>query len=266
MPARAGDCRWPRPPCTVRTTGKIYETLTALLQRRLRRSLYHSALVATTERQTMIEMAAVLDARGPQERGVVAEGAVGSRCLRRFRVFRYEIRRWPDGLILDLPYAIGGPVRVTDEPDTGASDRGPRPICPDTVLAETSEVTPGWRRLAWRAGGVRLIAREALMRRQVGRALLFVLAAGSVIRCAWPGSSPDFVASVDWGDLVTLLMVVAVVATARWAFGPPFDSRTAKSLRVGGYASILILIPAKNVIEQVLDASPAAALTCVCIS
>jgi hypothetical protein len=103
---------------TVRTSGRLYEALAALVQRRPRRDLYHSALVATTaDGQTAIEMAPIPDARGPQQRGVVAEGAVGSRWLRRFRVFRYEIRRWPHGVIPDLPYAVDSPVRIADEPD-----------------------------------------------------------------------------------------------------------------------------------------------------
>jgi len=103
---------------TVRTSGRIYEALVALVQGRPRRDLYHSALVVTTaDGQTAIEMAPIPDTRGPQERGVVAEGAVGSRWLGRFRVFRYEIRRWTDGDIPDLKYAVNSPVRVADEPE-----------------------------------------------------------------------------------------------------------------------------------------------------
>jgi hypothetical protein len=41
----------------------------------------------------VIEMAPIRDVNGA-ERGVVAEGAVGSRAARRFQLFRYEIRRW----------------------------------------------------------------------------------------------------------------------------------------------------------------------------
>ncbi|HEY7263093.1 MAG TPA: hypothetical protein VH589_16595 [Trebonia sp.] len=47
----------------------------------------------------------------------------------------------------------------------------------EAVWAEAPEAPPGLRRLAWRAGGVRLIAREALMRRGIGSALLFGAAA-----------------------------------------------------------------------------------------
>jgi hypothetical protein len=74
--------------------------------------------VATTERgRTVIEMAPIPDDRGRQERGVVAEGAVGSKWIGRFRLFRYEIRLWPTGVIPDLGYAIASPVRITDKPE-----------------------------------------------------------------------------------------------------------------------------------------------------
>jgi hypothetical protein len=47
---------------------------------------------------------------------VVAGGPVGSRWLGRFRVFRYEVRCWTGGTIPDLHAAVGGPVRITDDP------------------------------------------------------------------------------------------------------------------------------------------------------
>src|SRR4029078_8764500 len=49
-------------------------------------------------------------------RGVVCEGAVGHCALGRFRVFRYEVRRWRDGVIPDLGEAVDSPRRLTDEP------------------------------------------------------------------------------------------------------------------------------------------------------
>lgn len=100
----------------VRTSGRIYEALCALVQRRTRRDLYHSALlVVIGHRQFVIEMTPVPDLDGPRLRGVVAEGPVGTRWAGRLRVFRYEIRRWRDGVIPDLRFAVGSPVRVTDE-------------------------------------------------------------------------------------------------------------------------------------------------------
>jgi len=49
-------------------------------------------------------------------RGVVCQGAVGDRVLGRFRVFRYEVRCWRDGVIPDLGEAVDSPRRLTDEP------------------------------------------------------------------------------------------------------------------------------------------------------
>ncbi|HSB88255.1 MAG TPA: hypothetical protein VLD86_18210 [Ilumatobacteraceae bacterium] len=100
----------------VRISGGLYEGLCALVQRRPRRDLYHSALVATTDDGVYtIEMAPIPDVRGRSDRGVVAEGAVGSRLLQPLRIFRYEVRRWRNGVIPDLPYAVASPVRITDD-------------------------------------------------------------------------------------------------------------------------------------------------------
>ena len=48
-------------------------------------------------------------------RGVVAEGAVGARVLGRFRLFRYEIRSWREGIISDIAEAVESPLRLSDE-------------------------------------------------------------------------------------------------------------------------------------------------------
>lgn len=48
----------------------------------------------------VIEMTPVADRHGDQ-RGVVAQGAVGTAWLGKLRVFRYEIHRWRDGVIPD---------------------------------------------------------------------------------------------------------------------------------------------------------------------
>jgi hypothetical protein len=101
----------------VRLSGKVYETLTALAQRRPRRGLYHSALIADPgDGRMIVEMAPTPDDQGPDARGVVASGPVGSRLLGRFRVFRYEVRRWRDGEVPDLRFAVASPVPITDDP------------------------------------------------------------------------------------------------------------------------------------------------------
>jgi hypothetical protein len=100
----------------VRVSGRIFEALSAFLHRRPRRDLYHSALVAVTAGGTFaIEMTPVPDSRGNKERGVVAEGPVGTKSAGRFRVFRYEIHRWRDGVIPDISWAVASPVRICDD-------------------------------------------------------------------------------------------------------------------------------------------------------
>jgi hypothetical protein len=102
---------------SVRFNGRVYEAVAARLARRPARDLYHSALeVRVQQADFVIEMAPVRDERG-EERGVVAEGAVGSRLAGRLRIFRYEIRRWPGGTIPDVDEAVGSPRRLTDDPD-----------------------------------------------------------------------------------------------------------------------------------------------------
>ena len=93
----------------------MFEALASRVERRPARDLYHSALEVHLEAtRFVIEQAPVRDARGEQ-RGVVAEGPVGARWAGRFRVFRYEIRRWRDGDIPDVDEAVGRPRRLTDD-------------------------------------------------------------------------------------------------------------------------------------------------------
>jgi hypothetical protein len=98
----------------VRLNGRVYEALAARLQRRPACDLYHSALqVELPEGTFVIEQAPVHDWSG-EERGVVAEGAVGARWAGRFRIFRYEIRLWPGGHIPDVAKAVDSPRRLSD--------------------------------------------------------------------------------------------------------------------------------------------------------
>ena len=100
---------------SVRLNGRVFEAVAARLDRRPPCDLYHSALVVRVpEGRFVIEMAPVPDAHGAA-RGVVAEGAVGSRRAGRFRIFRYEVRRWPGGVIPDLAEAVESPRRLTDD-------------------------------------------------------------------------------------------------------------------------------------------------------
>jgi hypothetical protein len=101
----------------VRLNGRVYEALAARLQRRRAYDLYHSALqVELPEGTFVIEQAPVHDWSG-KDRGVVAEGAVGTLWAARFRIFRYEIRLWRGGHIPDVAEAVDSPRPLTnDEP------------------------------------------------------------------------------------------------------------------------------------------------------
>jgi len=102
----------------VRLNGRIYETIRAGLERRRPLDLYHSALeVRVPEGRFVIENSWPIPAAHASERGVTVEGPVGSRGLGRLRVFRYEVRRWRDGVIPDVAWAVESPQRLTNDPD-----------------------------------------------------------------------------------------------------------------------------------------------------
>ena len=126
---------------SVRWNGKIFEWAAALLDRRDRCDLYHSALeVRVPEARFVIEQAPAWS--DSAERGVVAEGAVGARAVGRFRLFRYEIRLWRDGLIPDVAEAVDSPQRLSDDAD-----------CARTLLELVPLVpTPVWGRDELRTG------------------------------------------------------------------------------------------------------------------
>jgi hypothetical protein len=126
----------------VRLSGGVYEALKALVEHRPRMDLYHSALEVNLPRDRFIIESAPIPNRRREERGVVAEGPVGMKLLGRFRLFRYEIRRWRGGSIPDLGYAVSSPVRVTTE-----LERAQR------ILALAPHVpTPVWGRDELRTG------------------------------------------------------------------------------------------------------------------
>jgi hypothetical protein len=66
------------------------------------------------EGRFVIEQAPVPDGEGAR-RGVAASGAVGTRWAGHFRIFRYEVRRWRDGVIPDVGEAVDSPRRLTDD-------------------------------------------------------------------------------------------------------------------------------------------------------
>jgi len=100
---------------SVRLNGQIFEFLAARLQRRQPCDLYHSALVVRVpEGRFVIESAPVLRGDG-EERGVVAGGPVGTYLAGRFRIFRYELRRWAGGVIPDIGEAVESPQHLTND-------------------------------------------------------------------------------------------------------------------------------------------------------
>jgi len=99
----------------VRLNGRVYEAIKARLDRRPVSDLYHSALeVFVPEGRYIVENTPVVDDRG-RERGVVAEGPVGARWAGRWRIFRYELRRWRNGVIADIREAVDSPRRLSND-------------------------------------------------------------------------------------------------------------------------------------------------------
>jgi hypothetical protein len=127
---------------SVRLNGRVYEAIVAAVERRGRFDLYHSALeVRVPEGRYVIEMTPVVGG-GSGDRGVVAEGAVGSRLLGGSRLFRYEVRRWLDGEIPDVAEAVESPLGVSHDE-----------IVARRVLDLVPSVpTPTWGRDELRAG------------------------------------------------------------------------------------------------------------------
>lgn len=127
---------------SVRYNGRVFEWFAARRAHRPICDLYHAALIVhAPEGRYAIEQAPV--PRGsPTLRGVVASGAVGNRWAGRFRIFRYEIRRWRDGVIPDITDAVESPCRLSEDLE-----------CARRVLETVALVpTPIWGRDELEAG------------------------------------------------------------------------------------------------------------------
>jgi hypothetical protein len=110
LPLGAGDT-----PRLVHWSGRLYEAIAARSARRAAQDLYHSALqVRLGSDRFAIEMAPVWSTTQP-DRGVVGEGPVGLPVLGRWRLFRYEVRVWRDGIIPDVAEAVGSPRRISSD-------------------------------------------------------------------------------------------------------------------------------------------------------
>lgn len=101
---------------SVRLNGQVFETVVACLERRSPCDLYHSALIVRVPQGRFVIESAPVPRSCGAERGVVSEGAVGTRWARRFRIFRYELRCWRGGVIPDVAEAVESPQRLTNDP------------------------------------------------------------------------------------------------------------------------------------------------------
>lgn len=127
---------------SVRLNGKVFEAVVSLLERRRPLDIYHSALVVhVPEGRYTIESAPVPNDNA-QERGVVAGGPVGSRWAGSFRIFRYEVRCWREGVVPDLGEAVESPQRLTEDEESARRLLHLVPQVP----------TPVWGRNELRAG------------------------------------------------------------------------------------------------------------------
>lgn len=101
----------------VRRNGRVYEAVCARREHRRALDLYHTALeVRVPEGRFVIENSWPIPKGDPAARGVVVDGPVASRRLGRLRVFRYEVRRWRDGVIADVAEAVASPQRLSGDP------------------------------------------------------------------------------------------------------------------------------------------------------
>ena len=128
----------------------------------------------------------------------------------------------------------------------------------EALFAETGQAPNGRARLAWRAGGARLIAREALLAQRAAWVTMLTGTAAWVILVAWPGPASTPATAVNRLNGITVLaMLAGLPLLVRWRFGPLAAGRLPRLLRFGGYALVLALTVAKASVEQVRD-NPAA--------
>jgi hypothetical protein len=101
---------------SVRLNGRVFEAVASRLSGRPRCDLYHSALEVRVPAGRFVIEQAPARRGGGATRGVVVEGAVGTRRAGRLRLFRYEVRRWRGGTIPDVGEAVESPRRLTGDP------------------------------------------------------------------------------------------------------------------------------------------------------
>jgi hypothetical protein len=141
---------------SVRLNGRVFESLAARPAHHRPLDLYHAALeVHLDGARYTIEMTPIPDGNGAA-RGVVGEGPVGSRLLRRLRWFRYELRCWRDGIIADVAEAVASPQRISDG---GIAAKRLLELVPHIPKAVWGSRRASWRRDVELELGCRLAAR-----------------------------------------------------------------------------------------------------------
>ena len=127
----------------------------------------------------------------------------------------------------------------------------------EAVWAEAQDVPRGWKRLAWRAGGVRLIAKEARLARRTAGPLLFAVAAGAAAWAAWPKSSVSLShgGALDGDVIITLALLAGLPLLFGWRLGPP-GTRAGRWLRAGVYVAVLAIMPAQAIDEAFAGSVP----------
>ncbi len=124
------------------------------------------------------------------------------------------------------------------------------------VWAEAHQVPPGLPRLAWRAGGIWMLARETARPRRLIKAALFAVAAAAAAWAAWPAPEVGHAAVSQFGVIATVALLAGLPLLARRFLGPAGPSRAGRALRVLCYAAILALIPARILVEVFADFGP----------
>ena len=128
------------------------------------------------------------------------------------------------------------------------------------LWAEAHEVPPGLTRLAWRAGGVWVLARGALMPRRLVRVGLFAAASAGAAWVAWPQLGVGHVAEGRFNAIAPVLVLAVLPLLSRRFFGAASPGRIGGSLRVLCYAAILSLLSAWTflmVFSSLLPVKPA---------
>ncbi|MFD3789931.1 hypothetical protein [Streptomyces cyaneofuscatus] len=102
-------------------TSRWWETLTARREHREPQPLFHAALEVLSDGRRLINEMGPAWGQSSPSRGVVATGPVGWEALGRWRLFRYEVRCWPEGLLPDRGLAVGAPQQIALTPDGARS-------------------------------------------------------------------------------------------------------------------------------------------------